>query len=122
MSATLRKGLYGLIPAVVLVLTVYGVLTDSLGVLWANVATLAVGFAYAASRATGNRLLDPEVRRCLYVLVPAAVALIGGYLSIDVGLWSSLAAAILGAGLAVWNVNPDEQAAADEDAPRRALL
>lgn len=113
MSANLRKGLYGLIPVVVVALTTYGILTDTLAVLWANVATLAVGLGYAASRATGNRLLDPEVRRALYVLVPAAVALIAGYVSIDAALWSSLVLAILGAALAMVNVDPDEQAQLD---------
>ena len=107
MSENLRKALYALIPAVVAVLTAYGVITDSLAVLWASVATIAVGFAYAASRATGNRFLDPEVRRGLYVLAPAVVALVGGYVALDVGLWSSLAVAILGAGLAIGNVDPD---------------
>lgn len=109
MSANTRKALYGLIPAVVTLLTVYGVLTDNLAVLWANVATLTLGFAYAASRASGNRFGDPEVRRALYVLVPAGVALIGGYVSLDVGLWTSLVMAVLGAALAGLNVDPDEQ-------------
>lgn len=94
-------------------LTAYGIFTDNLGVLWGNVATLTVGFAFAASRATGDRFGDPEVRRALYVLVPAVVALIGGYFSVDVALWTSLAMAILGAALAWRNVDPDEQKAAD---------
>lgn len=110
MSASTRKALYGLIPVTVTLLTAYGILTDSLAVLWANVATMAVGFAYAASRATGTRVLDPEVRRALYVLVPAVVALVGGYVSLDVGLWTSLVMAVLGAALAGVNVDPDEQA------------
>lgn len=109
MTPTVRKALYGLIPAVVTLLTVYGVLTDNLAVLWGNVATLTIGFAYAASRATGDRFGDPEVRRALYVLAPAAVALVGGYISIDVALWTSLVMAVLGAALAGLNVDPDEQ-------------
>lgn len=114
MTANTRKALYGLIPVVVTLLTVYGVLTSNLAVLWANVATLAIGFGYAASRATGHRFGDPEVRRALYVLVPAAVALVGGYVSLDVGLWTSLAMAVLGAALAGLNVDPDEQADAGD--------
>lgn len=113
MTPTMRKALYGLIPLVVAALTAYGIFTDNLGVLWGNVATLTVGFAFAASRATGDRFGDPEVRRALYVLVPAVVALIGGYFSVDVALWTSLAMAILGAALAWRNVDPDEQKAAD---------
>lgn len=109
MSANLRKALYGVVPILVAVFTGYGLLTNQLGVLWANVLTMAIGFAYAASRATGNKLLDPEVRRAGYVLVPAVVALIGGYYSLDVALWTSLILAILGACLAVLNVDPDEQ-------------
>lgn len=123
MSATTRKALYGLIPAAVALLTAYGILTSTLAVLWGNVATLAVGFGYAASRATGNRFGDPEVRRYLYVLAPAVVALIGGYVSLDVALWTSLVLAVLGAALAGLNVDPDEQAGADAgldiiDAPK----
>ncbi|MFT4225298.1 hypothetical protein [Micropruina sp.] len=114
MSNNTRKALYGLIPTVVTLLTVYGVLTSNLGVLWANVATLAVGFGYAASRATGHRFGDPEVRRALYVLVPAGVALVGGYVSLDVGLWTSLVMGILGAALAGLNVDPDEQKGAGD--------
>ena len=103
MTPTMRKALYGLIPLVVAALTTYGIFTDNLGVLWGNVTTLTVGFAFAASRATGDRFGDPEVRRALYVLVPAVVALIGGYWSVDVALWTSLAMAILGAALAGLN-------------------
>ncbi|MFT3971686.1 MAG: hypothetical protein QM695_15780 [Micropruina sp.] len=114
MSANTRKALYGLIPAVIALLTVYGVLTSNLAVLWANVATLAVGLGYAASRATGDRFGDPEVRRALYVLVPAGVALVGGYVSLDIGLWTSLVMAVLGAALAGLNVDPDEQADAGD--------
>ena len=120
MTPAMRKALYGLIPLVVAALTAYGIFTDDLGVLWGNVATLTVGFAYAASRATGDRFGDPEVRRALYVLVPAVVALIGGYWSVDVALWTSLAMAILGAALAGLNVDPDEQNTADYQ-PRRAI-
>ncbi len=131
MTPNTRKALYGLIPAVVTLLTVYGVLTSNLAVQWANVATLTIGFGYAASRATGHRFGDPEVRRALYVLVPASVALVGGYVSLDVGLWTSLVMAVLGAGLAGLNVDPDEQAGAgdgldiingrDDESPRRML-
>ena len=132
MSATTRKALYGLIPAAVALLTAYGILTSTLAVLWGNVATLAVGFGYAASRATGTRFGDPEVRRYLYVLAPAVVALIGGYVSLDVALWTSLVLAVLGAALAGLNVDPDEQnggeglavldqGADEDDSPRRAL-
>ena len=120
MTPTMRKALYGLIPLVVAALTAYGIFTDDLGVLWGNVATLTVGFAFAASRATGDRFGDPEVRRALYVLVPAVVALIGGYWSVDVALWTSLAMAILGAALAGLNVDPDEQNDSDYE-PQRAI-
>ena len=109
MNANSRKALYALIPIIITMLTAYGVLTDALGVLWLNVLTLMVGLGYAAANATGNRLMNPEVRRALYVLIPAAVALVGGYISIDAGLWSSLVLSILGACLAVLNVDPDEQ-------------
>ena len=120
MTPTMRKALYGLIPLVVAALTAYGIFTDDLGVLWGNVATLTVGFAYAASRATGDRFGDPEVRRALYVLVPAVVALIGGYWSVDVALWTSLAMAILGGALAGLNVDPDEQSDSNYE-PQRAI-
>lgn len=115
MNANSRKALYALIPLIITMLTAYGVLTDALGALWLNVATLAVGLGYAASKATGNRLLDPGVRRALYVLIPAAVALVGGYISIDAALWTSLILGVLGACLAVLNVDPDEQLDPDFD-------
>ena len=108
LTANVRKALYGLIPAVILALTTYGVLTQTRAVLWTNVLTLAVGLGYAAAKATGNRLLDPGVRRSIYVLLPAIVALVGGYVSLDVGLWTSVATAVLASILAIWNVDPDE--------------
>lgn len=115
MSDNTRKALYGLIPAIVALLIAYGLLTSTRAVLWGNVAVLAIGFGYAASRATGNRFGDPQVRRYLYVLAPAIVTLIGGYWSLDVGLWTSLVMAILGAALAGLNVDPDEQQLVDDD-------
>lgn len=117
MPATLRKALYTLVPVIVTALTAYGLLTEQLGVLWANVLTLAIGFGYAASRATGNRLLNPEVRRAAYVLIPAIVALAGGYWSLDVGLWTSVVLALLGAGYAVANVDPDQPTDTPTTAP-----
>ena len=108
MSASLRKAFYALVPIIVAALTTYGLLTEQLGVLWANVLTLAIGCGYAASRATGDRLLAPEVRRAAYVLIPAIVALVGGYVSLDTGLWTSLVLGILGSVYAVANVDPDE--------------
>lgn len=104
MNNNMRKALYALVPVVIAMLTAYGVVTQQLGVLWANVAVLVIGFAYAASKATGNRFLDPEVRRALYVAIPGVVALVGGYFSIDVGLITSLVLAILGAVMATLNV------------------
>lgn len=104
MNDNMRKALYALVPVVIAMLTAYGLVTEQLGVLWANVAVLVIGFAYAASKATGDRFLDPELRRALYVMVPGVVALIGGYFSIDVGLWTSLVVAILGAIMATKNV------------------
>lgn len=115
MSASLRKSLYGLVSVIVAALVSYGLLTDNLGVLWVNVLTLAVGFAYAASRATGDRLLEPSVRRAGYVLAPAVVALVGGYVALDVGLWTSLVLAFIGSGYAIANVDPDEPLADDSD-------
>lgn len=108
MNDNLRKALYAAIPIIVGALTTYGILTAQLGVVWANVAVQVVGFAYAASRATGNRFLDPAVRRAGYVLLPSIVALIGGYWSIDVALWTSVVTAIAGAIVATMNVDPDE--------------
>lgn len=108
MSDNMRKALYALVPILVAVFTTYGILTQQLGVLWANVLAMLIGFAYAASKATGNRLLDPQVRRALYVLLPSVVALLGGYFSLDVGLWTSVVLSIMGAVVAIWNVDPAE--------------
>ena len=111
MTATMRKALYNLLPVIVAALSAWGVLTQTTAALWLNVATLAVGLGYAASKATGNRLLDPEVRRYVYVLLPAVVALLGGYVPLNAALLSSLVLAVAGAALAVLNVDPDEQTA-----------
>lgn len=117
MNANTRKALYALIPLIITALVAYGIVTGVTGVLWGNVAVMTVGFAYAASRATGNRLLDPTVRRAAYVLLPGVVALIGGYWSIDVGLWSALILGILGAVYAIANVDPDDTGTDPDDAP-----
>lgn len=109
MSDNMRKAIYSAVGIVVIVLTSYGVISQQQGVLWGNVAIMTLGFAYAASRATGNRLLDPGVRRALYVLAPAIVGLIGGYWNIDVALWTSLVLAVFGVLLAIFNVDPEEQ-------------
>lgn len=110
MNENMRKALYALVPVVVLLLTTYGVLNQQQGVLWVNVLTMAIGFAYAASKATGSKWLDSSVRRAVYVLIPAVASLVGGYFSIDVGMWTSVALAILGAVFALANIDPDEQA------------
>lgn len=108
MSANMRKALYNLVPIIVAALSAWGVLTQQTAALWLNVLTLIVGLGYAASKATGNRFGDPEVRRWLYVAAPAVVALVGGYFPLDVSLMSSLVVAILGAALATLNVDPAE--------------
>jgi hypothetical protein len=108
MTDNLRKALYTLISVAVLALTAAGVLTQQQGVVWANVGVLAIGFAYAASRARNNLLLDASVRRAGYVLLPAIIALIAAYWSIDVALWTSVATALVGTWVAIYNIDPGE--------------
>ena len=108
MSENMKKALYSLISVAVLALTAAGVITTQEGVVWANVAVLAVGFAYAASQARNDAFLNATVRRAGYVLVPAIIALVAQYWSIDVALWTSVATAFLGTFVAIFNIDPAE--------------
>lgn len=108
MTENMKKALYSAISVAVLALTAAGVITAQEGVVWANVAVLAVGFAYAASQAKNNAFLSATVRRAGYVLVPAIIALVAQYWSIDIALWTSVATAVLGTFVAIFNIDPAE--------------
>ena len=110
MSAHLRKGLYGLILAIVAALSAYGLLDGPQAVAVGQVAALALGALYAALNASGSRLLDPATRRALYLLIAGAgvVPLAWGIAPSAVTLWINLALAAVSALLAIWNVDPDE--------------
>ena len=113
MNDNTRKALYRLIPFVMAAFVTFGLLTDAQAALVGTTATGTVGLTFALSRATGNRFLDAGVRRALYGLIIAAVAAIGGWVSLDVALWTSLALGVAGSLLAILNVDPDEQTMMD---------
>ena len=110
MTAHLRKGLYGLVLAIVAALSAYGLLDGPQAVAVGQVAALALGALYAALNASGSRLLDPATRRALYLLIAGAgvVPLAWGIAPSAVALWINLALAAVSAFLAIWNVDPDE--------------
>lgn len=136
MTANLRKALFAAIPIVVSAIAAWGYTSQAQAALLGTTLTTTVGFAWALSRATGNRLLDAGVRRALYALIIATIATAGGWATFDVALVTSIALAVVGAILAIWNVDPDEQTShgaglgildeqrADrrgDESPRRAL-
>lgn len=135
MTANLRKALFAAIPIIVSAIAAWGYTTQAQAALLGTTLTATVGFAWALSRATGNRLLDAGVRRALYAMIVAAIATVGGWAAFDVALISSIIMSAVGAVLAIWNVDPDEQAGAGDglgvldghddrhgdDSPRRAL-
>lgn len=109
MNANTRKALFAAIPIVVGSIAAWGYITQTQSALLGTTLTAAVGFAWALSRATGNRFLDAGVRRAMYALIIATIATVGGWVAFDAALVTSIIMAILGALLAIWNVDPDEQ-------------